>query len=78
MKARKLVLLHPFLLIYMSFFAYTSTSCSIFSFPERKLFIGMVSKKLGESEIKTMFDQFGPVEETSVLRDDSGVSRGEQ
>ena len=48
------------------------------SFPERKLFIGMVSKTLGESEIKTMFDQFGPVEETSVLRDDSGVSRGEQ
>merc|ERR1719219_2073496 len=43
---------------------------------ERKLFIGMVCKKLNEEDIKQMFDKFGPVEEVTVLRDDQGVSRG--
>jgi len=43
---------------------------------ERKIFVGMVSKKLGEEEVKSMFHQFGPIEDCTVLRDDSGVSRG--
>merc|ERR1719458_740585 len=43
---------------------------------ERKLFIGMVCKKMGEEDIRHMFDKFGPVEEVTVLRDDQGVSRG--
>jgi len=43
---------------------------------ERKLFIGMVCKKLGEEDIKAMFIQFGPIEECTVLRDDNGISRG--
>merc|ERR1719458_1829142 len=43
---------------------------------ERKLFIGMVCKKMGEEDIRQMFDKFGPVEEVTVLRDDQGVSRG--
>ena len=43
---------------------------------ERKLFIGMVCKKLNEEEIKDMFIQFGPIEECTVLRDDNGISRG--
>ena len=38
--------------------------------------MGMVSKKMGEEEIKTMFSQFGPIEDCTVLRDDNGVSRG--
>ena len=37
----------------------------------------MVSKKLGEEEIKNMFNQFGAIEDCTVLRDDSGISRGE-
>ena len=39
--------------------------------------MGMVSKKMGEEEIKTMFSQFGPIEDCTVLRDDNGISRGE-
>ena len=37
----------------------------------------MVSKKMGEEEIKTMFSQFGPIEDCTVLRDDNGISRGD-
>ena len=45
---------------------------------ERKIFVGMVSKKLSEEEIKNMFNQFGAIEDCTVLRDDSGISRGEE
>ena len=38
----------------------------------------MVSKKLGEEEIKNMFNQFGAIEDCTVLRDDNGISRGEK
>ena len=44
---------------------------------ERKIFVGMVSKKLSEEEIKNMFNQFGAIEDCTVLRDDNGISRGE-
>jgi len=43
---------------------------------ERKLFIGMVCKKMSEDDIRQMFEKYGPVEECSILRDDNGVSRG--
>jgi len=36
----------------------------------------MVSKKMGEEEVKGMFSQFGPIEDCTVLRDDNGISRG--
>ena len=39
--------------------------------------MGMVSKKLGEEEIRSMFCQFGAIEDCTVLRDDNGISRGE-
>ena len=38
----------------------------------------MVSKKLSEEEIKNMFNQFGAIEDCTVLRDDNGISRGEK
>lgn len=44
---------------------------------ERKLFVGMVSKKYNESDVRVMFNSFGTIEECTVLRDTNGVSKGE-
>ncbi|XP_031138382.1 CUGBP Elav-like family member 2 isoform X9 [Sander lucioperca] len=43
---------------------------------DRKLFIGMVSKKYGENEIRMMFASFGQMEECRILRGPDGQSRG--
>uniref|UniRef100_A0A1B6DZT0 RRM domain-containing protein n=1 Tax=Clastoptera arizonana TaxID=38151 RepID=A0A1B6DZT0_9HEMI len=43
---------------------------------ERKLFVGMLSKKCTESDVRMMFGQFGMIEECYVLRDTSGQSKG--
>ncbi|XP_029290404.1 CUGBP Elav-like family member 2 isoform X2 [Cottoperca gobio] len=43
---------------------------------DRKLFIGMVSKKYGENEIRMMFSSFGQTEECRILRGPDGQSRG--
>jgi CUG-BP- and ETR3-like factor len=37
----------------------------------------MVSKKFGENEVRIMFQQFGTIEECTVLRDANGISKGE-
>lgn len=47
------------------------------SVEERKLFVGMVSKKLSENDIRMMFAPFGTIEDCTVLRDANGASRGE-
>ena len=36
----------------------------------------MVSKKYNENDVKSMFHQFGTIEECTVLRDTNGISRG--
>ncbi|KAJ8411258.1 hypothetical protein AAFF_G00172640 [Aldrovandia affinis] len=43
---------------------------------DRKLFIGMVSKKCNENDIRVMFSAFGQIEESRILRGPDGLSRG--
>lgn len=43
---------------------------------ERKLFVGMLSKKLCENDVRAMFNAYGTIEECSVLRDNAGQSKG--
>ncbi|CAG2159866.1 unnamed protein product [Oppiella nova] len=43
---------------------------------ERKLFVGMLSKKYTESDVRLMFAAYGNIEECTVLRDTNGQSKG--
>lgn len=43
---------------------------------ERKLFVGMLNKKLNENDVRKMFEQYGTIEECTVLRDQNGQSKG--
>ncbi|XP_013882637.1 CUGBP Elav-like family member 1 [Austrofundulus limnaeus] len=43
---------------------------------DRKLFIGMISKKCNENDIRLMFLPYGQIEECRILRGPDGLSRG--
>ncbi|KAM6943310.1 CUGBP Elav-like family member 1 isoform 2-T2 [Xenentodon cancila] len=43
---------------------------------DRKLFIGMISKKCSENDIRLMFSPYGQMEECRILRGPDGFSRG--
>uniref|UniRef100_A0A8C9VIM6 Cugbp, Elav-like family member 1 n=1 Tax=Scleropages formosus TaxID=113540 RepID=A0A8C9VIM6_SCLFO len=43
---------------------------------DRKLFIGMISKKCNENDIRLMFSPYGQIEECRILRGPDGLSRG--
>lgn len=55
---------------------YTQLHHDFVVFPERKLFVGMLSKKLCENDVRALFNGYGTIEECTVLRDPSGQSRG--
>ena len=43
---------------------------------DRKLFVGMISKKMNDEQVKELFIIFGSIEECRVLRTQDGQSRG--
>lgn len=43
---------------------------------DRKLFIGMINKRLSENEIRALFAPYGAIDDCMVLRDTAGASRG--
>ncbi|KAH8392451.1 hypothetical protein KR215_008909 [Drosophila sulfurigaster] len=43
---------------------------------ERKLFVGMLNKKLNENDVRKLFEIHGAIEECTVLRDQNGQSKG--
>lgn len=43
---------------------------------ERKLFVGMLNKKLSENDVRQLFEKHGVIEECTVLRDQNSQSKG--
>ena len=42
----------------------------------RKLYVGMLSRKLSENDVTTMFSQYGTLEDVTILKNADGKSRG--
>lgn len=62
-----------FVNLHFNFFLSFFLSISV---TERKLFVGMLNKKLNEADVRKLFEKHGPIEECTVLRDQNGQSKG--
>ena len=52
---------------------------SLFSLEEeRRLFVGMLPKTMGDNELTVMFAPYGALEDCVILKDRDGQSKGEQ
>ena len=49
---------------------------SEFKTEDRKLFVGMLSKKINEDELRLMFSPYGSIEDLTILRTPDGNSKG--
>ena len=54
----------------------TNLHFKVFAVEERKLFVGMLSKKYTEHDVRMIFASFGAIEECTVLQDHNGQSKG--
>jgi RNA recognition motif-containing protein len=43
---------------------------------ERKLFVGMISRKMDENTLRAMFSSYGNIENCTILREPNGRSKG--
>ncbi|KAM3718555.1 CUGBP Elav-like family member [Dirofilaria immitis] len=60
---------------HASIFPFSETD-NLHCIAERKLFVGMLNKRLTEDDVRDMFSQFGHIEDCTVLKDSEGKSRG--
>ncbi|KAL6447652.1 hypothetical protein ACFW04_000089 [Cataglyphis niger] len=63
------------LVMFSSLVGQRSLHSSINLAQKRKLFVGMLSKKFTENDVRNMFSAYGMIEECSVLRDSTGKSK---
>ena len=49
--------------------------CYIWAVPENKLFVGMLSRKADENEVREMFAPFGEIREIFMIRNADGSSK---
>ncbi|KAF6210871.1 hypothetical protein GE061_013982 [Apolygus lucorum] len=60
----------------IGYYSLYDAASAVYQPTERKLFVGMLSKKYNENDVRQMFEGFGSIEECTVLRDTAGQSKG--
>uniref|UniRef100_A0A1B0B2B6 RRM domain-containing protein n=1 Tax=Glossina palpalis gambiensis TaxID=67801 RepID=A0A1B0B2B6_9MUSC len=63
-------------LLFRVYSKYTKSLVNTIICWQRKLFVGMLNKKLNENDVRKLFEVHGAIEECTVLRDQNGQSKG--